>query len=421
MENKSYPEAVDNPATPINVAESLIAEIQDYALKKPNQEEKSCDEISHSSLCDDDFITEKRENIIKANTPDTIFNIPDGYTYQKIEDMVNGLQRLSAENPIPEPPNLISIGDAVILREGGLVFVTGKAGCRKTTAMTLLCADAMRPGFVKNSPFTIPKALKVLYIDPEQLPADTQVINNRIKRLIGSDENIDVFSLVELDMQLLPIVIEMLMSRKHYDLVVIDNVMKLGKDMTMDISIAEDRIRNLRRLAIKHKCGIINAVHMNQGEKDGKLRGHAGAEAVREGDLVLGFIADDTDVFSYTKSLKNRLKAPEEFCVSIDETGLPFYYQRENSQIERMKANVEVKGKKMNNPDTFLPIINQIPNEGISHGKLKEIISPMHASTATANRWIKQMEQLNLIHKRNNRYYVGALQQVKDNQESFDW
>ena len=330
----------------------------------------------------------------KVNAP--IFALPEGCDNDKFKSILDDVltKRIDANKPIPEPELLIGMNNAPILRRGGLCFVCGKAGSRKTSALTLLCADAMRPGYIEKSPFSIPRPLRVLYIDPEQHEGDTQWINQRIVKLIGDDKAIDTYPLISYPTNLLPCIVEALMTSGKYDICIVDNIAQLGKGIVMDIDKAEELVRNLRRLAVVSNCGFIGVIHMNEGSDTKRPRGHGGAEAVREGDLVLQFIEDVNEECSMAEAIKARKMKPGKWCIAIDANGIPYYRDLPEAPANR------------SNPDKYVEIVAKIPLNGMTFTELQNLVVEVaHKAKSTARDWVCRMERDKVIVKVDGRYY----------------
>lgn len=337
-----------------------------------------------------------------------IFDLPDKYQ-ENPEQLKNLLERVKAlridiDNPIAETETLVRIETSPILKVGSLMFVSGQAGSRKTTALTLLAADCIRPNHIPNSPFNVARPLKVLFIDPEQHPADTQKINQRCARLIGEEyvkSYLSVYPLVSFPTTEIPIIVEELIKTDRPDIVIVDNVMQMGNGAVMDIDKAEILLRNLRRLAVQYNAAFIGVIHTNEtGDKKqgGRARGHGGSEATREADLVVNFVEDESETLSVAHIKKSRWKKPAKWAVSIDENGTPIY----------VDAPTETETKS-NNPDTYREIAESIGILGLSHSELKQmIIDTRQKSETTAKKYISAMLQSGVIAKVNGRYYSAS-------------
>lgn len=361
-----------------------------------------------------------------------VFEVPDGYTDDSLRSIMQRVfaKRIDANKHIEEPELLLSMGDAPILRRGSLCFVCGQAGSRKTSALTLVCADMMKPGHIANSPFKISKPLKILYIDPEQHEGDTQRINIRIKHLIGSDAMIDTYPLIEFPTDILPYIVEQLLKQRKYDVCVIDNVAQMGKGIIMDIDKAEELVRNLRRLAVTYQCGFFGVIHMNEGARTNRPRGHGGAEAVREGDLVWQFVEDNGKTFSVAEAIKSRLLKPQKWGVGIRSEqveingeiktiGVPYY-------TTTVAATPTATHTKTSNPDRYDKFVALIPNNGITTNDLGRAIDKCNGKEVSAKSkpsrgaytTISEMasSEVNAIVKVNGLYY--AINNAPDEEQS---
>lgn len=340
-----------------------------------------------------------------------IFQLPEGCNEEVLSALMATVRakRMDTTKKVIEPELLIGMGKAPILYRGSMCFVCGQAGTRKTTALTLLCSDLMKPGTIPNSPFTIPKALRVLFVDTEQADFDAQQINIRVKSLIGTEESIYVYPLIDVDLEFIPAVVEQLVAEIKPDVCVIDNVAHMGHGFVMDIEVAELLVRNLRRLAVRHNAAVIGVIHMNEGTQTSRPRGHGGSEAVREADLVFQFIEDESKEFSVAEAIKARRMRPQKWGVSIDENGKPYYHD-----VPQKTPTAKATTAKAKNPDTYAKYVALLTPFGMAANEFGRAIdeadgvrlkSPKQSPRRTTYDLMAKMAEAGAVAKVNGRYY----------------
>lgn len=317
-----------------------------------------------------------------------------------LNSFLANLKPLDLDNPPEDPEQLLMEDDAPILHAGSIAFIFGRAGTRKTTALTLLAADLIKPDTIENSPFTIKRPLRVLYIDTEQADFDSIVINRRVMQLVGTNEGLKTYSLLGAQPRIIPAVIQELIKKDSPDVCIIDNVADVGSGLIMDIEKAEVTLRNLRSLAVTYHCGILGVLHSNENENSRSPRGHEGSEAVRRSDIVLQIKSEDEALQQYStvEAIKSRRKRPQKWAVAIDEQGMPYYRVLSDEDLQPAKVS--------RNPDKYAQIIAKIPAAGCSHTQLTSIITTIsNKSKPTADRWIKEMRDAKIITLFESRYY----------------
>ncbi len=292
-------------------------------------------------------------------------------------------------------PVLLLRGDC-ILRRQRIVLVTGNAGSRKTSVLTLLCS-AMQ-GSSLTPEMTAPGSLKGLYFDTEQNPDQTDRVINRVIKATGKTFDtvgIAVYNLLELPRQMIAPMIEELANEYRPDYIIIDNTTDTVKT-TMDDAVAELAGYQFRQIAKKYNLCLIGVVHSNEGKADGTPRGWIGKELLRRADVLL-FLTNKGDYSTATFKKFRDGKAPEDFSVYIDDvSGLPMLGQPETS----------TQTQKISNPDKYANLISKIPIIGYSYTELTdEIIRETGKSLKTAERWISAMVTDEVVSLRNGRYY----------------
>lgn len=304
--------------------------------------------------------------------------------------------RADPRKPKDVPTPLLMLKGDCILRRQRIVLITGCAGSRKTSALTLLCSAMHGSGLTAD--MNVPDNLKGLYFDTEQNPDQTDRVINRVIKATGADfetVGLAVYNLLDLPRHLIAPMIEELAKECRPDYIVIDNTTDTV-ETTMDDAVAELAGYQFRQIAKKYNLCLIGVVHSNEGKADGTPRGWIGKELLRRADVLL--FLTNKGYYSTASFKKFRDgKAPAEFNVYIDdESGLPMLGQPEAAQA-------------IANPDKYAVIVGNIPISGLSYSELKdEIVKAVGKSSQTAERWISTMTKDGVVTVRNSRYYDPA-------------
>ena len=321
------------------------------------------------------------------------------------EEFNQWMQRVKTEmradprKPKDEPDPVLMLRGKCILKRQRIVLVTGCAGSRKTSLLTLLCS-AMQGGNVTPE-MTTSNTMKGLYFDTEQNPDQTDRVINRVIEATGTDFDsvgLAVYNLLDLPRNYIAPAIEELVKEFRPDYVVIDNTTDTV-ETTMDDTVAELAGYQFRQIAKKYNLCLIGVVHSNEGKADGTPRGWIGKELLRRADVLL-FLTNKGDYSTVSFKKFRDGKAPDGFSVYIDdESGFPMLGQPETA----------TQAKTATNPDQYGKIVSNIPLMGYSYSELKdEITKTTRKSPKTAERWISTMSTDEIVILRNNRYYDPA-------------
>ena len=334
-------------------------------------------------------------------TEDYIFN-REGLNPEEFEawkQRVKADMRADPTKPKEVPAPVLLLRGDCILRRQRIVLVTGNAGSRKTSVLTLLCS-AMQ-GSSLTPEMTAPGNLKGLYFDTEQNPDQTDRVINRVIKATGTDFDsvgLAVYNLLDLPRNYIAPAIEELVKEFRPDYVVIDNTTDTV-ETTMDDTVAELAGYQFRQIAKKYNLCLIGVVHSNEGKADGTPRGWIGKELLRRADVLL-FLTNKGDYSTASFKKFRDGKAPDEFSVYIDdESGLPM--------LGQPKISTQVNAT--SNPDKYADIVKNIPLMGFSYSELKdEITRNSGKSPQPAERWISTLSKDEIVIVRNGRYYDPA-------------
>ena len=332
------------------------------------------------------------------DVPEEVFVAPleNEEEKEKLKEWAEKLHSLKMDvnNPIPSPQPLLFLDECCILRRQRMAVITGAAGSRKTSFLNLLCA-AMGGG--QTSPrLEANGILNGVYLDTEQNPDQTFRIKERLEAMRAT-ERTDVYNTLDVPNEIMPQLIEKITKESNADYLILDNATDIFKGV-MDEGRATFAGWFIRQLAKKYNLCVICVIHQNEGKNQTSARGWIGSELTRKSDFVFRVERKEDEDFSVIKFPKVRdSKAPKPTRMFHDEkTGFPML---EDSATSATSTEP--------NPDKYADIVREIPTNGISHNELLSLIkSKANKAESTAKKWIKDMEQANVIFKNNKRYYA---------------
>ena len=146
----------------------------------------------------------------------------------------------------------------------------------KTFLLTLMMGAAM-VGEYLGLKCEIPNA-KVLFIDTEQHPRDTQLVYRRVCHIAGIDghENSDRLLFMHMRGASVAVIRHAILQQTVFwkpDIIFIDGTVDCVIDPN-DQSESKAYVTELSRMAMEHNCAIWNVLHVNPGSD--KMRGHLG-------------------------------------------------------------------------------------------------------------------------------------------------
>jgi hypothetical protein len=218
---------------------------------------------------------------------------PEG---ESIRDML-AERAFDADNPPAQPVPVIKLGGKCIATVGNLmVLQAGLKSGKTATVGAIIAAFVIGDGSGEHDTlgFTAanPEGYAVLHFDTEQSPYDHDAVIRRALARVGMSEPPEWFQsfwLTDLDEQDRMRAIDAKIEDALADFggvraVVLDGV----ADFMLDPNNAEEAfalVRELRSLAVKHRCIIICVIHENPGTD--KTRGHLGSQIARKAETNL--------------------------------------------------------------------------------------------------------------------------------------
>lgn len=212
------------------------------------------------------------------------------------------------EEPIPR----FLINRRSVCTAGNLTNIIAQAKAGKTTVVAAAIAAVMCAEYGDTGRDTLgitataPSSKRLIHFDTEQSIFDHDQLVRRAMRRAGVDKpptwldsySCAGFSATELR-QLLKRTMNDAQTAGGVFAVIIDGT----ADLVIDVNDAKECnpfVAELHALAIKHDCPIINIVHENPNQQNGKMRGHLGSQLERkaESNLRLKKSGEITVIFS---------------------------------------------------------------------------------------------------------------------------
>ena len=202
-------------------------------------------------------------------------------------------RRLSFLNPYPPEVCLLSIDGVPFMAKGDISAIKAKQKQGKTAAISLMVTALMagRWGRLK----ALQPVNKVIFIDTEQKPQDTQLVYERIMTLAGRPladdyDHLQVYTLRTLDPAEMLQLIELTIRRERPDIVFIDGVVDLIANFN-EVEGSQQLIHQLIRLASADVTGqdtaLVCVLHTNKADEDHNMRGHLGTMLSQKSGIVL--------------------------------------------------------------------------------------------------------------------------------------
>ena len=227
--------------------------------------------------------------------------------------------RIKATDKLPPNVYVSKIGNTNKFSKGNISAWTGKAKSKKTFAITML-VGSMVAGVNLYEKFNSYSQNKVIWIDTEQSPNDVQKVVKRVKKLVGSEDNLFMYGLRPLTPKQRIQQIETALEEIECDVLIIDGV----RDLIMNINDpgeSTEVVTKLMKWSYDYNIHISTVIHQSSADK---VRGHIGTEIENKAVTVIKVVRDELDInISHIQEMYGRGKGFEQFEFYIDENGLP--------------------------------------------------------------------------------------------------
>lgn len=276
--------------------------------------------------------------------------------------------RIRADMDLPPLEFLFNMLDKPCFPRGEVVTVTGKPKSGKTFFLSLLMTactaerDVIGIRRATNSP-----PLKCLWYDTEQCQQSTrEIISDRIRPMAAESEGgfleemYDVFNSRSLDFAERMELLESAIAQCHPDLVVIDGICDLIRDIN-DGTTVKAVVEDLMRTAQAYSCCIVCAIHQNKGAEDRNPRGWIGTELNNKSFEVYACELIKPDIiFSVEQVLSRRYRMNRLFYFVVDDNGMPHHSDgpqtTEESSTENKKSYPPMNEKYINYVDNQMKV-----------------------------------------------------------------
>ncbi len=257
---------------------------------------------------------------------------------------------VTLSNQYKEMKPVIKIGEAVFAVNGDISFTSGLPKAGKSTITRFMIATALMP-FIPPEHDTISirseycQGRKVIYLDTEQNPADTQKMISSILDIAGLEKQPENFIALNLRECSHSENMDYLKSLfYHYDdayLWIIDGVTDFLPSAN-DETAGNEIIRYLMKMSSVNDTCIVCLIHENSGNGNGKMRGHIGSEAARkcQGAISISY-EDDKKVHSIKSTYFRGSKRIEPIYWQFNDNGKPVSCDAET--VESIKQIAEDK------------------------------------------------------------------------------
>ena len=300
---------------------------------------------------------------------------------------------VTLSNQYKEMKPVIKIGEAVFAVNGDISFTSGLPKAGKSTITRFMIATALMP-FIPPEHDTISirseycQGRKVIYLDTEQNPADTQKMISSILDIAGLEKQPENFIALNLRECSHSENMDYLKSLfHHYNdayLWIIDGVTDFLPSAN-DETAGNEIIRYLMKMSSVNDTCIVCLIHENSGNGNGKMRGHIGSEAARkcQGAISVSY-EDDKKVHSIKSTYFRGSKRIDPIYWQFNDSGKPVSCDAD--MIENIKKVSEDKelGKSVEIIQILEKIYKNVGSQGLTSDILKSKLL-LHVPTPKAN------------------------------------
>ena len=258
---------------------------------------------------------------------------------------------ISVMDEYPPEECLLKVGGVPFFAKGDISAIKAKQKQGKTTAISLMVA-AILCGNWGQLVCELENA-RVMVIDTEQKPADTQLIYNRTLELAGLPkkdifERFRTFNLRSLDREDKIKSVKLAIMEYKPDIVFIDGIVDLMGNFN-EVDDSKVIIEELMRLSTKEVSGIDIAIvcvlHTNKATDDHNMRGHVGTMLAQKSGTVLE-VRKSNGIITVSNSDSRHKEVPE-WSFRFDDNGniVDATQQRLDIQdeIRRKRANEQLE------------------------------------------------------------------------------
>lgn len=347
------------------------------------------------------------------------------------EEMLMELNKhlISVEDEYPPEVCLLMVDGVPFFAKGDISAIKAKQKQGKTNAISIMVA-AILCGKWGQLECALKNA-RVMVIDTEQKPADTQLVYNRTLELAGLPKK-DIFTrfrtynlrayLREDKIQALKLAI---MEFKP-DIVFIDGIVDLMGNFN-EVDDSKEIIEEMLRLAIKECSGvdiaIVCVLHTNKATDDHNMRGHVGTMLAQKSGTVLE-VRKNNGIITVSNPDSRHQEVPE-WSFRFDNNGNIVDASQERldiqADIRRKRADEQLaKDEKVKRErfEAMAKIVNDAKGS-IKRSDLKQaLMDALKKSKATINNYLRAwIDEGVIVEDKNGNISLAANQPANNQQE----
>lgn len=334
---------------------------------------------------------------------------------------------LSFLRPYPPEVCLFEIEGVPFMAKGDLCAIKAKQKQGKTTALSLM-ATTLLVGQWGRLRATQPEN-KIIFIDTEQKPQDTQLVYERIMTLAGRPladdyDHLQVYTLRTLDPVEMLRLIEEIIRREHPDVVFIDGIVDLIANFN-EVEGSQQLIHQLIRLASADVTGqdtaLVCVLHTNKNDDDHNMRGHLGTMLSQKSGIVLE-CQKQGDIFTVRNADSRHRPVPQwSFTYNREGQLVDGDEELERYREEARSIRMQIVAQKQNDlaaekRHKTLVIMRRNGGRMLRRDLRDKLMKKFNTSLGTTNKFIKRLLGTDIYE---DGQYV-SLKKPEDNQLQFD-
>jgi len=198
--------------------------------------------------------------------------------------------RITTKTELKPVETLLSIGGVSVIERGDIYGIKGKPKSGKTSATKALIGATLL-GECCSVKAEKPD-LKIVYLDTEQKPQDTQGILSYVRKMAGDetdnyiDEHFAIFSLRKRDYSTLSNDLLRIIIDYHPDIIIADGIADFVRSFN-DEEASKSIILLELRIVDEFDCAIINLIHENKAFDDHNAKGHTGQLLTQKSSIMM--------------------------------------------------------------------------------------------------------------------------------------
>lgn len=246
----------------------------------------------------------------------------------------------------PPDDDLLEINDERCFARKELIAIKAKAKQGKSTLEMILIAALLcgKWHYVRRLADVRPR---ILYIDTEMKPADTQLMNRKAMHLAELPETEDVPEATFINLRRQTAdecqqALTDLLKKYHPDIVFIDGIVDLLLNFN-DLEESQALIRKLLALAEEFNCCLVNVLHTNKAIDDHNMRGHLGSFLTQKASLVFNCKKDPASHIVTVSCSESRHAPIPDFTFAFDSEGYPISAEALVQAMREEKADLKAE------------------------------------------------------------------------------